>query len=200
MDAKFNLWYQELVRVSDSPVYLLTRLDNSIELGSADDYWASISNNSYRPFSFPDLEFANSITLYWTLKLVISSTIANIYSATLSTSTAPIPISLKTTVKEMLVLHGEKGGLENAIYIVRSMSYCLHDSIGLLGAQKSLIPLRTALLSLRKSQNEEWTLYTYIYANYFEKGMGLAKHVADMWQKLGINHVSNLLEKKCFNE
>ena len=187
MDARFNLWYQELVRTSDSPVYWLTPLNDSIELSSADKYCASISNNN-RPFSFPNLKIANMILLYWALKLALSSTIANICSTALSTPTSPRPTLLQTTAQQMLVQHGETGRLEIATNIMRSMPYCLHDSMGLLGAQKSLFALRAALLSLRRSQTEELKLCAQMYRELYErKGLGCAEPVADMGPKWGID-------------
>ena len=146
LDAKFNLWYRELVRDSDGPVYWLTPLNDSIEQGTD---WASVCNKK-RPFSFPNFRMANIITLYWGLKLAISSTIANICPTALLTPTSEIPTSPQATTQQMLVQHGEIGRLENATNIMRSMPYCLHDSMGLMGAQKSLFALRAALVSLRR--------------------------------------------------
>lgn len=188
MDAKINLWFKELVRSSDSPVYWLTPLNDSIELGPADGYRASICNHN-RPFSFPDLKTANVVIMHWALKLAISSTIAIICSTALSTPTFP----LQTTARQMLVQHGEIGRLENATNIMRSMPYCLHDSMGLLGAQQSLFALRAALLSLRRSQIEELTLCARMYRELYEKkGLRYAKQVADMGPKWGIDPVLDL--------
>ncbi len=195
MDAKFNLWYQELTRASDSPVYWLTPLNDSIGLSSADVYWASISNNN-RPYCFPNLKIANIILLYWALKLAISSTIASICSTALSTPTFPTPTPLQTIAQQMLVQHGEIGRLEHATNIMRSMPYCLHDSMGLLGAQKSLFALRAALLSLRRSQIEELKLCAQMYRELYEKkGLGYAKQVADMGPKWGVDPVLDLSGK-----
>ena len=71
---------------------------------------------------------------------------------------------------------------------MRAMPYCLHDSMGLLGAQKSLFALRAALLSLRKSEFEELEFCAQMYRKLYEKkGLGYAKQVADMGPKWGID-------------
>ena len=192
MDAKLSLWYQELVRGSDSPSYWLAPPNDAIELGPADEYWASMYNSN-RPFSFPDLKTAFIIILYWALKLAISSTIAKICSTALSNPASPIPDQLHTTARKMLVLHGGTGRLENATNIMRSMPYCLHDSMGLLGAQRSLFALRAALLSLRRRQNKELKLCARMYRELYEKkGLAYARQVADMGPKWGIDSVLDL--------
>ena len=183
MDARFNLWYQDLTSRSDSPAYWLTPRDDSIELSSANEPWPSICNNT-QPFSFPNLETANMITLYWALKLAISRTIAEICSTALSKPTFPTTTTLQVMAHQMLIDHGESGRFENAMNIIRSMPYCLHDSMGFLGAQRSLVTLRAALLSLGKNRTEELSLCRQLYRDLYEKkGLGCAKQVADMGPK-----------------
>lgn len=194
MNARFNLWYQDFVRGSKGPAYWLTPINDSIELGPTDEYRALTSDNN-RPFSFPDLQVANILLLYWVLKLAISRTITNICSTALSTPTptSPTPTPLQTTARQMLLEHGETSRLENATKIMRSMPYCLHDSMGLLGAQKSWFALRAALLSLRKSEFEELELCAQMYKDLYEKkGLGYAKQVADMGPKWGIDPTLDL--------
>lgn len=193
MDARFNLWYEELVRGSDSPVCWLTPVNDSIESGPAHVYWASVSNTN-RPFSFPNLKTASIVTIYWALKLAISNTIANICSTVLSDPTCPRFAPLQTTAQQLLVHHGETGRLESAKNIMRSMPYHLHDSMGLLGAQKSLFALRAALLSLKRSQFIELKLCVQMYKDLYErKGLGYARQVADMGPKWDVDPKLNLL-------
>ena len=173
MDARFNLWYQDLTGRSDSPAYWLTPRDDSIELSSANE-----------PFSFSNLETANMITLYWAFKLAISRTIAEICSTALSKPTSPTTTLLQVMAHQMLIEHGESGRFENATKIIRSMPYCLHDSMGFLGAQRSLVTLRAALLSMGKNRIEELSLCRQLYRDLYEKkGLGCAKQVADMGPK-----------------
>ena len=180
MDAKFNIWYQDLTRRSDGPAYWLTPRNDSIELSSLNEPWASICNN-FQPFSFPDLKTANIITLYWAFKLAISSTIANICSTALSNPTSPTTTPLQVMAQQILVQHGETGRSENATNIMRSMPYCSHDSMGLMGAQKSIFALQAALISLGRDQIEELKLCRQMYKDLYEKkGLGYAKQVTDM--------------------
>ena len=187
MDAKFSLWYQELVQKSDGPIYWLTPLTDFIKLSLADEHRLLMLKKNW-PFSFPNLKMASIILLYWALKLAISSTIANICSAALSAPKSPTPTPLETAATNLLVQHGDNGRLQNATNIMRSMPYCLHDSMGLMGAQKTIFALRAARLSLRKSQIEElkWCIQTY-RSLYEKKGFGYAKQLVDMGPKWGFD-------------
>ena len=183
MDAKFNLWYQDLTCRSDGPAYWPTPRNDTIELSSLEEPRALIRNNIH-PFSFPNLKTAHIITLYWAFKLTISSTIANICSTALSKATSPTTTPLQVMAQQMLVKHGENGRFEHATNIMRSMPYCLHDSMGFLGAQRSLVTLRAALLSLGSSRVEELNMCRQLYKDLYEKkGLGCAKQVADMGPK-----------------
>ena len=175
MDAKFSLWYQELVQKSDDPIYWLTPLEDFIELDPADEHRVPVLKKNW-PFSFPNLKMASIILLYWGLRLAISSTIADICSTALSAPNSPTLTPLEAAATNLLVQHGESGRLQNATNIMRSMPYCLHDSMGLMGAQKTVFALRAARLSLRKSQIEElkWCIQTYRDV-YEKKGFGYAR-------------------------
>lgn len=172
MDARIYLPYQqELVSRSEDPKYWLTPLSDSIDLNPTYRHWASVSNNN-RPFFSPNLKTASITTLYWAFKLVISGTIANIYCTALSTPATSTLAPLKSAAQQILIEHGEMGRLKNAPNIMRSMPYCLHDSMGLLGVHRSLFALRIAILSLGKSQNEELGLCTQIYRELYERKVG----------------------------
>ena len=180
MDARFNLWYQDLTGRSDGPAYWLTPRNGSIELSSANESWSLICD-SIQPFSFPNLETAIMIILYWALKLAISRTIAEICSTALSKPTSPTTTPLQVMAHQMLIEHGESGRFENAKNIIRSMPYCLHDSMGFLGAQTSLATLQAVLQSLGRNRTEELNLCRQLWRNLYEKkGLGFAKQVADM--------------------
>lgn len=88
------------------------------------------------------------------------------------------------------------GRLEHATNIMRSMPYCLHDSMGLLGVHRSLFALQIAILSLDRSQIEELSLCTQIYRELYEKSrLRFAKQLPDrgMGPKWGTDIVLNLL-------
>ena len=192
MDARFDSWYQELVCRSEGPLYWLTPVDDSIVSGPAYRYGASVSNNN-RPFSFPNLRKANTITLYWSFKLEFSSTIATIYFTAPSNPTSTLPAPLQSAAQQMLIQHGEIGRLENARNILRSLPYCLQDSMGLWGALRSVYALRTAHLSLRRSQMDESNLCGQMYRDLYEKkGLVYAKQIADMRPRWGVYSVMNM--------
>ena len=180
MDARFNLWYQDLTGRLDGPAYWPTPWDSSIELSSTDEPWPSICKNT-QPFAFSNLETANTIILYWALKLAISRTIAEICARTLSKPTSPTTTPLQVMAHQLLIEHGESGRFDNAANIIRSMPYCLHDRMGFLGAQTSLATLQAVFQSLGKNRIEELSLCRQLWRDLYEKkGLGFAKQVADM--------------------
>lgn len=178
LDATFNLWYHSLTRHSSTPLYWLTPLNDGIH-----HTVAALSN--MRPFSFPDLRVASTITTFWGCKLALSNTIAIICASILSLNACnrrrddPRSFAaLEQTARQMLIQHGDSGRLENATNIIRSMPYCLHDSMGVLGPQKSLFALRAALLSLRRTPGEELDWCLGMYRELVErKGLGYAREV-----------------------
>ena len=186
LEAKINLWYQNLARQSSTPLYWLTPPNDDIDITTAEV-------DSWRPFSFPDLPIAITTITFWGLKLALSNTIAIICSLVLSRN-APDQhkedlqgfAALQQTAHLLITQHGDKGRLENATNIIRAMPYCLHDSTGLLGPQKSLFALRAALLSLRKTPGEELDRCLRTYQELVEtKGMGYAREVGKVNVKCG---------------
>lgn len=178
MDAKFNLWYQALTRESPAPLYWLTPPNE-------DSHHNAAAPTNRRPFSFPDLRTASAIITFWGCKLALSNTMAIICASVLSPNSdnrrKDDPRSfaaLEETARRLLIQHGDTGRLENATNIMRSMPYCLHDSMGFLGSQKSLFALRAALSSLRGSPGEELDGCIRVYQEMVErKGLGHARQV-----------------------
>ena len=179
LDATFNLWYQNLARQSSTPLYWLTSPNDGINHSTA-------ALNKWRPFSFPDLRVAITIITFWGLKLALSNTIANTCALVLSPNAANQHkddpqgfAALEQTARHLVIQHGDTGRLENATNIIRAMPYCLHDSTGLLGPQKSLFALRAALMSLRKTPGEELDWCLRANQELVEKkGMGHVRVVA----------------------
>ena len=175
LDATFNLWYHALSRQSPTPLFWLTPPNDGIHLDLT----------KWRPFSFQDLRVASTIITFWGLKLALSNTIAIICLSVLSPDACnrreddPQSFAaLHQTAWQLLIQHGDAGRLENATNIIRSMPYCLHDSMGVLGPQKSVFALRAALLSLRKSPGEELDWCLKMYQELAEKkGLGYAREV-----------------------
>ena len=178
MDATFNLWYHKLTRQSSTPLYWLTPPNDGVRHNVT-------ASTIRRPFSFPDLGAATTLTTFWGCKLALSNTIAIICASVLSPDAnnrreddPPSFAALEQTARQLLLQHGDTGRLENATNIIRSMPYCLHDSMGVLGPQKSLFPLRAALLSLRRNPGEELDWCLRMYQELVErKGLGYAREV-----------------------
>ena len=190
---RFDSWYHELVCRPEGPLYWLTPVDDSIVSSSAYRYFASVSNNN-RPFSFPNLRTTNIMTLYWAFKIEFSSTIANICFTALSNPTSTLPAPLQSAAQQMLIQHGEPGRLQNASKILRSLPYCLQDSMGFLGALRSMYTLRTAHLSLRQSQMDDLKFCARMYSDlYGKKGLlAYAKQIADTGPKPRVHSVMTL--------
>ena len=189
MHADFEAWYQELLQQSPSPLYWTT--ESNIPSGSTRESLMSGASEpqTLSPFSFPSLRLAYITAMFWALKLVLSSTIAltcgailSSGSATRSSSVDPDPaVDLRNTAHRLLSQHSSPQRLELATNIMRSMSYSLNDSMGLLGAAKSLFPLRVALFSLRRQPGEELKWCQAVYQELeSKKGLRYAREIAKL--------------------
>ena len=79
----------------------------------------------------------------------------------------------------LLATHTNTRRLELATNIVLSMPYCLNDNMGLMGAQKSLFALRTALFALHRHPGEELKWCQAMYQELeSKKGLGYAREIA----------------------
>ena len=68
---------------------------------------------------------------------------------------------------------------------MRSMAYSLNDSMGLLGAAKSLFPLRVALFALRRQPGEELKWCQAVYQELeTKKGLRYAREIAKLDGKI----------------
>ena len=175
LDATLTLWYQNFTRQSSTPLCWLTPPNDGYDP-------TTTASTKWRPYSFPDLRVAITIITFWGLKLALSNTVAIICASVLSPNLYhqreedPQDFAtLEQTARQLLAQHGDTGRLENATNIIRAMPYCLHDSMGLSGPQKSLFALRAALLSLRRTPGEELNQCLIAYQELAEKrGMGYA--------------------------
>ena len=181
IDATFNIWYQNLARQSSTPLYWLTPPNDGVHHTTA-------ASTKWQPFSFPDLRTAITVITFWGLKLALSNTIAIVCALVLSLNARnqhkddPQGLAvLEQTAHHLVTQHGDAGRLGNATNIIRAMPYCLHDSAGLMGPQKSLFALRAALLSLRRTPGEELDRCMRAYQELVEKkGVGYAREVGKM--------------------
>lgn len=183
MDEELNLWYHEILRESPSPLY------------STPHDWHL--NEAVEPpmlphFIFPTLRLANIMVKYWALKLILDSTTAHACQHVLTMNTqvpaqpsftfTPQPTqNLQARSLRFVKTHTSAYRLELATNIIRSMPYCLDDNMGLMGAQKSLFALRTALFVLKRHPDEEEKL-KWCQVMYRElegkKGLRYAREIA----------------------
>ena len=189
LHADFEAWYQELLQQSPSPLYWTT--ESNIPAGSARDPLTNDAPESQilPPFSFPNLRLAYITATFWALKLVLSGSIALTCGAILSSASTnqfssvdPDPaVDLRNTAHRLLSRHGSPQRLELSTNIMRSMSYSLNDSMGLLGAAKSLFPLRAALFCLRRQPGEELKWCQAVYQELeTRKGLRYAREIAKL--------------------
>ena len=187
LDEELDLWYLEILKESPSPLFWHTR-PTSRDWNSEEGLEPRIPP----PFTFHTLRLANIVGTYWTLKIHLSNNIALACGHVLSINAQPpfqsaSSISLeKSQDLEIMSLHllekyTNAHRLELATNIIRSVPYCLTDDMGLMGAQKSLFALRTALFVLRLCPGEELKLkrcqamYQELYS---KKGLRYAREIA----------------------
>ena len=188
LDEEMNLWYREILMESPSPLYWHTE---SASLG-----WHSkeaVEPRTLPPFAFHTLRLANITVTYWGLGLILSNTIA-LTSQQVLTTIAQVPAQssfstlhrasqdLETMSRSLLDIHTSSHRLELATNIIRSMPYCLNDNMGLMGAQKSLFAMRTALFALQRYPSGEelkWcqTMYQELHS---KKGLRYAREIAKL--------------------
>ena len=188
LDEEMNLWYREILEVSPPPLYWHTQTTSlGWHLGEA------VEPRTLPPFAFHTLRLANITVTYWGLGLILSNTIALTCQQVLTTitgmpaqsssSTSPRAIhDLETTSVHLLEVHKSSHRLELATNIIRSMPYCLSDNMGLMGAQKSLFAMRTALFALQRyAPGEELKWCQAMYQElHSKKGLRYAREIAKL--------------------
>ncbi|KAL2052932.1 hypothetical protein ABVK25_006873 [Lepraria finkii] len=90
-------------------------------------------------------------------------------------------MGLKSTAQRLLAQHGTPRRLELATSVMRLIPCCLNDSMGLLGAQKSLYALRVALFSLRRHPGGGLKWCQAVYKEFDNrKGLRYAREIAKL--------------------
>lgn len=133
VDMTLAQWFQEFLREGPAP--------------STDSYLdESPAPSSLPPFAFLSFRVAKTIVSSWTLRTVLSKTVALTCGAILSND-SPFPpefasaqVGLDSEAQYILSQHGDALRMELATNILRSMPYCTDDNTGILGTQKSLFP------------------------------------------------------------
>ena len=187
LDEKLNLWFREIVEKSSSPLYWYAQsISHSWHPREAGEPYALPA------FAFNNLLLANTIVTYWGLRLILSNTIALACGHVLSmASKMPVQSSFSTSLQavqdlhtislQLLEAHAGPYRLQLAKNIVRSMPYCLHDDMGLVGAQKSLFAMRIALFVLQRHPGEELKWCQAMYQELdSRKGLRYAREIAKL--------------------
>ena len=181
LDADFNAWYEELLLQSPSPLFWSTP-DSGYYHGDE-----AAPGSKYAPFTFPSFRLANACVTYWGLKTVLSGTIA-LLCGTIFSHSGPNQNELtqqyhdlQNTAERQITQYSSPHRLELAVNIMRSMPYCLNDSMGLAGSQKSLFGLRVALFTLRRQPGEELKWCQALYQELENKGgLRYAREIAKL--------------------
>ena len=182
LDEDLNLWFRDLLQESPSPLYW------QIESTSSSKHLKeNIQPRS--SFAFHNLRSANIVVKYWGLRIILSSTIALTCQRVLSMTTQlpahptsstlpPILQDLHNMSHHLLKANSGLKIFEFATNIVRSMPYCLNENMGLIGAQKSLFPMRIALFVLQRHPGEDlkWCQAMYQELNS-GKGIRYAREI-----------------------
>lgn len=188
LDDELNLWYREITKESPSPLYWHTQ---STALGG--HLKEAVEPRTLPPFVFHTLRLANITATYWGLRLSLSNTIALGCQQVLSiiaqvpaqSSSSTLPRAsqdLGIMSLHLLETHTRPHRLELATNIIRSMPYCLNDNMGLMGAQKSLFALRTALFALQRyplGGELKWCQAMYQELNS-KKGLKYAREITKL--------------------
>ena len=183
LDDELTIWYRDIVQDSPSPLYWHTqsRLPNKNPKEAR-------APSPPQPFTFPTLLLAHTVITHWALRLILSNAIALTSTHILSKTQNPSPHptfrrenqNLQAPCLHLLATHTPSHRLELATNIIRSMPYCLNDTMGLLGAQKSLFAMRTALFVLQRhpgSEESKWCRVMYEELGS-KKGLGYAREIA----------------------
>lgn len=187
LDDELNLWFQDLLQKSSSPLYWHTQATSPGRHAKEAAQPCTLPS-----FTFCSLLLANTIVTYWGLRLVLSNTIALTCQHVLSMITQ-IPAQsspsgsrravhgVQTMSLQLLEAYTGVNRLELATNIVRSMPYCLNDNMGLIGAQRSIFAMRIALSVLQRHPGDElkWCQAMYLELST-RKGLKYAREIGKL--------------------
>ena len=176
MNTDLENWYKEYLVRSPSPSYwpaqtsTYTRFQRQI---------ASFGPSGLPLLSYPNLTVASTTLTFWALKIILSGEIATTCHIILSTdhkahtdSPAMDPAAYLTTTsmaegaKEQ---HGEETCMHLATDIARSTPYCLNSTMGVLGPERALFAIRTALVTFRRHPGPELDWCQKVYRSMENK-------------------------------
>lgn len=208
-DADLDAWYMEIIEESPSPLYWLAQTSTTSSNARGSRMNEGLEQQPHAPFAFHTLRLACITVTYWALRIMLSNTIALTCGAILHTNTADRATASQgfgifTMAEQLGTANASPYRLELATNIMRAMPYCLNDSMGLLGAQKSLFALRTALFSLRRHPGEELKWCQAVYQELDgRKGLRYAREIAQLdgkWSASGRDSLPIRLTDESGNE
>ncbi len=225
--AEFDTWYRDFLSLSPSPLIWVGNESPQTQPGRPMNLFEPDDDPIFDAFIFSSLHIATAMIFYWGLKIVVASTVRQLWNELRPSQTLDISSSIRLGSSRFRQSHGHEKGtsqdvstsdgtsdlsrgqslpfrtdppiqtlvsesqpsiasLSNdpivlATNIVRAMPFCLSDDQGLLGAQQSLFPLRTALFILRLYPGTELRRCEKFYVAMNErKGLRYAKEIAKM--------------------
>ena len=172
IDSHLDAWFEGYEKETTAPLFRIA--DHVVKIG--------MENETFKPLIFSRLREASNTLGYWGLKLVVSHAITEISMALLANNPCLSSIANTQTREKLEKVIGEHGGshcLHLATNITRTIPYVLDDSMGLIGAQHALFPLRAALFTLSRYPGEELRRCRAVYAQFDQKkGLHYATEVA----------------------
>jgi len=198
MDA-MEAWFLEISNESPALLYWSTQSNTTSSNATGWHLSEALGQSPRAPFAFHTLRLACITVTFWALKLMLSNTIALACDSILSTNTegrasASQGFDVIGTAQHLLNKYVTPYSLELATKIMRSMLYCLNDSMGLWGAQKTLFALRTALFSLRRHPGEELKWCQAVYQEMDNrKGLRYVREIANLDGRWSVSGRDSLL-------
>ena len=177
LDTEMDLWHQELVEVSPSPIYWPIRSEVNSTYSTRQPTESTSLASTLPPFAFQTLRLANITTTYWGLRIILAN-VAAIICGSIISALEKIPVgspgagNLKGAAQRLLQKTSGTTRVEYSILIMRSMAYSMNESMGLIGAQKCLFGFRTAMSCLQRNPGEELRWCNAVYQE-LEKNKGL---------------------------
>jgi hypothetical protein len=180
IDAELQIWYQQLLQESPSPLYWPTTGNGQDEGG----------------FSFVNLQLAHLLLDFWALRLIVSVTVTALShqiplptlkldwqspAGSTDSDSEEMPSHARDVVTFIHQARAEYNAcqqMELATNIMESLPFCMKDENGISSSQKCLFGARVALILLKRRQSEKLATYEALYDSLSaDKGFSWAKGV-----------------------
>lgn len=186
LDVDIDSWYEELCDSVHSPIFWPSQTDMDSYLPNTNQVEGAPHAAELPHFNFLTLRLGHIVVSYWALRIILSNTIATTCNIILSNDFEYLSRhsdfnEYRARAQRLFKRHGNSDILlAYATNIMRSMRYCLNDSMGFMGAHKSLFGIRVALTLLRQYPGEELRWCNSVYQSMdSNKGVRYAREVAN---------------------